>query len=48
MQNILTLLQLKAKENFVKLREPVTRQEWMDFVPITMNAFYDSLFNEIG
>jgi predicted metalloendopeptidase len=48
MQNILTLLQLNAKQNFIKLREPVTRQEWIDFAPTTMNAFYHSLFNKIG
>jgi predicted metalloendopeptidase len=48
MKNILILLQLNAKQNFQKLRKPINHQEWMDFSPTTVNAYYDNLLNQIG
>jgi predicted metalloendopeptidase len=48
MQNVLTLLQLKVKQNLQRLREPVDLHEWIDYSPITINAFYHPLFNKIG
>jgi hypothetical protein len=48
MHNVLLLLQLNAKQNFRRYREPVDRQEWIEYGPTTINAFYRPLFNDIS
>jgi predicted metalloendopeptidase len=48
MQNVLTLLQLNAKQNFRRLRKPVDRHEWIGCDLTTVNAFYHVLFNDIS
>jgi predicted metalloendopeptidase len=48
MQNVLLLLQLKVKQNIQLLRETVNRQEWSEFGPTTINAYYNSMLNDIS
>ncbi len=48
MQNVLLALQLNVKQNLQRFREAIDRQEWIDYIPTTINAFYHSSFNKIG
>ncbi|CAF0827881.1 unnamed protein product [Adineta steineri] len=45
--NILKLLQIKAKKEFQVLRKHVDRKAWEYFPPTTVNAFYDPSKNQI-
>ncbi|CAF1253776.1 unnamed protein product [Adineta steineri] len=45
--NILKLLQIKAKEEFQLLRKHVDRKAWDAFPPTTVNAWYDRSKNQI-
>ncbi|CAF1438868.1 unnamed protein product [Adineta ricciae] len=45
--NVLKLLQIKAKENFRLLREPVDQRAWGDEPPSVVNAFYEPSRNQI-
>ncbi|UJR11165.1 hypothetical protein I4U23_015346 [Adineta vaga] len=45
--NVLKLLQIKAKENFRLLREPVDKKAWGDEPPSVVNAFYEPSRNQI-
>lgn len=46
-QNVLKLIQIKARENFRALREPVDRTAWGDEAPSVVNAFYEPARNQI-
>ena len=48
MRNILLLLQIKFKTNLQELREPIIRDEWLHYGPMTINAFYDPPLNDIS
>ena len=48
MRNVLTVMRLKAKEYYQKLREPAGFDEWFEKLPTTLNAHYLPLFNKIG
>ncbi|CAF3718768.1 unnamed protein product [Adineta steineri] len=45
--NVLKLLQIKAKENFRVLREPVDKKAWGEAPPSIVNAFYEPSKNQI-
>ncbi|CAF4213469.1 unnamed protein product, partial [Adineta steineri] len=47
MQNILTMLQINAQNNFYKLRKSVDRNDWAYAAPTDVNAYYDASFNDI-
>ncbi|CAF1075040.1 unnamed protein product [Adineta ricciae] len=45
--NVLTVLKLKAKENFKLLRAPIDRKAWGPNAPTIVNAFYTPSKNQI-
>jgi predicted metalloendopeptidase len=42
------MLQIKAKENFKTLREPIDRKAWGPSPPTVVNAFYTPSKNQIS
>ncbi|UJR21017.1 hypothetical protein I4U23_024117 [Adineta vaga] len=45
MENVLTLLRIKAKNSFQKLRKPIDREAWAYMLPTDVNANYHASFN---
>ena len=47
LQNIITMGEWKASQNFAKLGKPVNKEKWST-EPAVVNAFYDPNKNDIG
>ena len=46
--NVLKMLQIRSRENFRNLREPVDRKAWGPSPPTVVNAFYTPAKNQIS
>jgi hypothetical protein len=47
-ENILKLLQIRAREDLKVLHEPIDRKAWGDTAPSVVNAFYEPSRNQIS